>query len=178
MNQGAGNWNNKNYSCNVDRGEKMEKSFNEVYDLLQEYIKEDSGMIDLEWCGELLYPFYKHFNDYDIRCRTGSLIAFWGLLEEWELECGFPFFTVGFDINNSHHFDKYIVEFLKYSSNIEEQSPHSLMLLDKRDGFERTFPNINDEFFEIIRKQLFGSEIQMSDDLYIKAFREANIAIL
>ncbi|WP_042349894.1 hypothetical protein [Bacillus massiliigorillae] len=162
----------------------MEKSFNEVYDLLQEYIKEDSGMIDLGWCGELLYPFYKHFNDNDIRYRAGSLIAFFGLLEEWELECGFPFCTGKFDINKSHHFDKYIEEFLKYSSNIEEQLPHInkviiyfLMLLDKRDGFENTFPNINNELFKIIRKQLFGSEILLSDDLYIKAFREANIDI-
>ncbi|MFJ7975767.1 hypothetical protein ACIQZI_08615 [Peribacillus sp. NPDC096379] len=162
----------------------MEKSFNELYDLLQEYIIEDSGMIDLNWCGEFLYPFYKHFKDNDKRYRTGSLIAFWGLLTEWEDESGFPFFTVGFDINNSHHFDKYIEEFLKYSSKIKEQFPHiykviihSLMLLDKRDGFEETFPNTNIEIFKIIRKHLFDVEIQWSSDLYKNAFKEADIDI-
>ncbi|MFB7640096.1 hypothetical protein [Peribacillus butanolivorans] len=162
----------------------MEKAFNELYDLLQEYIITDSGMIDLDWCGEFLYPFYNHFNDSDIRHRAGSLIAFWGLLIEWEDESGFPF-TNGFKNYKSHHFDKYLEEFLKYSSEIKEQFPHiyrviihSLMLLDKRDGFEETLPNINIEFFRIIRKQRFDSEIQWSDDLYINAFREANIAIL
>ncbi|MGE7602479.1 hypothetical protein ACQKL5_08195 [Peribacillus sp. NPDC097675] len=106
------------------------------------------------------------------------------MLTDWEDESGFPF-TNGLKNYKSHHFDKNLEEFLKYSSEIKEQFPHiyrviihSLMLLDKRDGFEETLPTINIEFFKIIRKQLFGSEIQWSDDLYIIAFREKNIAIL
>jgi hypothetical protein len=54
-----------------------------------------------------------------------------------EDECGFPFYT-GVEDYDCHHFDKYLVEFLKYSSEIKKQFPNiyfviieSLMYLEK-----------------------------------------------
>ena len=101
----------------------------------------------MNWCGELLHPYYEHFNDDNLRYRTGSLIAFWGLLLEWEDGSGFPFYT-GNEKYDCHLFDKYLKEFLKYSSNIKKQYPNiyfviieSLNRLDKREDFEGEFPD-------------------------------------
>ena len=54
-------------------------SIREKINLLHNIIKQ-IGITDLNWCGELLHPYYEHFNDDNLRYRTGSLIAFWGLL--------------------------------------------------------------------------------------------------
>ncbi|MFP5115992.1 hypothetical protein ACSU64_27155 [Bacillaceae bacterium C204] len=45
-------------------------------DLLHNKIKKMGGIIDLDWCDELLYPYFEYFNDENLRYRVGSLIAF------------------------------------------------------------------------------------------------------
>lgn len=97
-------------------------------DLLHNEIKKMGGIIDLDWCGELLYPYYEHFNDYNLRYKAGSFIAFWGLLLEWEDQSGFPFYT-GAEDYDCHHFDKYLLEFLNYSSEIKNQYPNIYLIL-------------------------------------------------
>ncbi|MGM0875412.1 MAG: hypothetical protein ACQEWV_11545 [Bacillota bacterium] len=161
----------------------MSKSIKEILDLLQEYIEEDDGIIDLDWCGEFLYPFYKHFNDNFIRYRSGSLIGFWGLLLEWEDGSGFPFFT-GIEEYDCHHFDKYLEEFLSYSLDIKKQFPNiyfviieSLKFLDNGDRFENVFPNIPNDLFNEVRIRLFQDDIQKRDEVYKNALNEAGILL-
>jgi hypothetical protein len=100
---------------NVEKGrsKQMKQIIEEKLSLLKSYIDEMGGIIDLAWCGDLLYPYYEHFNDNNHRFRAGSLVAFWGLLLEWEDGSGFPFYT-GVEEYNCHHFNKYLEEFLIY----------------------------------------------------------------
>ncbi|WNS80199.1 hypothetical protein RRU94_22210 [Domibacillus sp. DTU_2020_1001157_1_SI_ALB_TIR_016] len=157
-------------------------SIQEKLDLLHNEIKEMGGIIDLDWCGKLLYTYYEHFNDNHPRYRAGSLLAFWGLLLDWEEESGFPFCT-GIEEQDCHHFDKYLQEFLTYSSNIKKQYPNiylaiveSLSQLDERDGWENEFPNIPSGLFNTARKKLLQNGVEKpSDDVYENVFREAEM---
>lgn len=150
--------------------------------LLHNEIKEMGDIIDLDWCGELLYTYYEHFNDDNLRYRAGSLIAFWGLLLEWQDESGFPFYT-GTEEYYCHHFDKYLKEFLKYSPDIKKRFPNiylviveSLIQLDKREKWESEFPNIPSEIFDAVRKNLFWDDFKkLNDETYQKALKEAGM---
>ena len=152
--------------------------------LLHNEIKEMGGIIDLDWCGKLLYPYYKNFNDNHLEYRAGSLLAFWGLLLDWEDESGFPFCT-GVEEHDCHHFDKYLQEFLTYYPKIKKQYPNiylviveSLNQLDERDGWENEFPNIPTEFFNTIRKKLFQNGVKkLGDDVYENALKQAGILV-
>ncbi|MGE7945604.1 hypothetical protein [Lysinibacillus sp. NPDC093688] len=158
-------------------------SINEKLVLLHNEIITMGGIIDLDWCGKLLYPYYKHFNDDNFRYRAGSLTAFSGLLFEWEDESGFPFYT-GVEEYDCHHFDKYLKEFLKYSSDIKKQYPNiyfviieSLNNLNKREDWENTFPNITSDLFSSIRKELLETDVQKSnDEVYYLALKEAGMS--
>ena len=117
-----------------------------------------------------MHPYYKHFNDDNLRYRAGSLIAFWGLLLEWEDKSGFPFYT-GNEEYDCHHFDKYLKEFLKYSSNIKKQYPNiyfviieTLNHLDKREDFEDKFPNIPNDLFSTVRKKLLQNDVPVPNN--------------
>ncbi|MGN4426297.1 hypothetical protein ACTFQN_21255 [Bacillus cereus group sp. MYBK30-1] len=151
-------------------------------DLLHNEIKEMGDIINLDWCGKLLYTYYEHFNDNNLRYRAGSLIAFLGLLLEWEDESGFPFYT-GTEEYDCHHFDKYLEEFLKYSSDIKKQYPNiylvtveSLIQLDKRENWESEFPNIPSGLFDTVRKKLFRNDVKkLNDETYQKALKEAGM---
>ncbi|MED1059143.1 hypothetical protein [Bacillus mycoides] len=151
-------------------------------DLLHNEIKEMGDIIDLDWCGKLLYTYYEHFNDNNLRHRAGSLIAFLGLLLEWEDESGFPFYT-GTEEYDCHHFDKYLKEFLRYSSDIKKQYPNiylvtveSLIQLDKRENWESEFPNIPSGLFDTVRKNLFRNDVkELNDETYQKVLKEAGM---
>lgn len=141
------------------------------------------GILDFDWCGKLLYPYHNYFNDDNLRYRSGSLIAFWGLLTEWEDESGFPFYT-GVEEHDCHHFDKYLKEFLKYSSDIKKQYPNiyfviieSLIHLDKRDDWESEFINIPSDLFNTVRKKLLQNDIQKpNNEVYDYALKEARMS--
>jgi hypothetical protein len=159
----------------------VKESIKEKLDLLQGYIEEMGGMIDFNWCGDLLYPYYVHFNDNNHIYRAGSLLAFWGLLLDWEDGSGFPFYT-GVEDYNCHRFDKYLQGFLKYSSDLKEKYPNiyfviieSLKVLDKREVFENIFPNINEDLFNTVRNKLFYDDIQKPVAVYKNALREAGM---
>lgn len=159
----------------------MEQSIKKKLNLLYKCIEEAGGIIDFDWCDTLLYPYYKHFNDNNKTYRTGSLIAFLSLLNEWEDQSEFPFCR-GFGEYECHHFEKYMEEFLKYSKKIKRQYPNiffaiikSLAFLDNRDVLEKTFPIISHDFFIMVRKQLFNDNIQRSNNIYIEALKEAGI---
>ena len=157
-------------------------SIREKINLLHNIIKQ-IGITDLNWCGELLHPYYEHFNDDNLRYRAGSLIAFWGLLLEWEDGSGFPFYT-GNEKYDCHHFDKYLKELLKYSSNIKKQYPNiyfviieSLNHLDKREDFEGEFPNIPSDLFSTVRKKMLQTDVQKpNNEVHQYALREAGMS--
>jgi hypothetical protein len=158
-------------------------SIKEKLDLLHNMIEEVNGIVDFDWCVKLFHPYYEHFNDDNLRYRGGSLIAFWGLLIEWEDRSGFPFY-LGKEGYNRHYFDKYLKEFLKHSSNIKKQYPNiyfviiqTLNYLDKRENFEDTFPNIPSDLFSTVRKKLLEIDVQkISTEIYKNAFREAGMS--
>ncbi|MFJ6268330.1 hypothetical protein ACIQGW_25630 [Lysinibacillus xylanilyticus] len=158
-------------------------SINEKLVLLHKDMISMGGIIDLDWCGKLFYPYYKHFNDDNFRYRAGSLTAFWGLLLEWEDASGFPFYT-GVEEYNCHHFDKYLKEFLKYSSDIKEQYPNiyliiieSLNKLNKREVWENEFPHITSDLFSTIRKELLETDVQrLNGEVYDLALKEAGMS--
>ncbi|WP_025150335.1 hypothetical protein [Bacillus sp. H1a] len=151
----------------------------EKLNVLRNEIKEMDGIIDLGWCGKLLYPYYEHFNDNKLRYRSGSLVAFWGILREWEDESGFPFYT-GTQDYDCHHFDMYLTEFLKYAAKVKRQFPNtylaivkSLMDLDERERWESEFPNIRKELFDNVREELFHKDVQNID--YDKVYQEGRM---
>lgn len=59
---------------------------------LYNLIIEEGGIIDFPWCSDrLFYPYYLHMDDKNHDYRSGALIAFMGLLSEWDDGSGFPF---------------------------------------------------------------------------------------
>ncbi|HHT7187402.1 TPA: hypothetical protein ACTZ5N_000616 [Bacillus cereus] len=161
------------------RKEMNVEPIDEKLKALRNDIKEMDGIIDLDWCGKLLHPYYEHFNDDKLRYRSGSLVAFLGLLSEWEDESGFPFYT-GTQEYDCHHFDMYLKEFLKYAPKVKVQFPNiylaivaSLMKLDERERWENEFPNICKELFDHVREKLFHKDVQTID--YDKVYQEGRM---
>ncbi|MEH7483833.1 hypothetical protein V7157_22750 [Neobacillus drentensis] len=159
----------------------MSELIKKKLDILYERIREDEGIDDLPWCRSLFYPYFLHFNDRDGCNKVGSLIAFWGLLCEWEDGSGFPFYT-GKEDYDCHHFDKYIIEFIKYSADIQKQYPNihfviieSLRTLDKEKDFVRVFPNIDGSFFSNLRMVYGNYNTQRPINVYKSAFLEGGI---
>lgn len=154
---------------------------NNKIDILYNCIKAEGGIFDLPWCSELLYPYYKHFDDPNIKFRSGSIIAFCGLLHEWEDGSGFPFYT-GLERYQCHDFEKYMKSFLECSSKIKADFPKTYVLivcilkkLDERDNMNKTFPNIESYFIEKIRRSLFSEELEFNQEIYEEVLKEVNI---
>ena len=153
----------------------------EKIDLLFQCIKEDGGIFDLLWCTDLLYPYYKHFDDTNLKYRAGSIIAFCGLLQEWEDGSGFPFYT-GIENYQCHDFKEYMKEFINFSNTIKTYYPNTYNLiiallkdLDSRFNLEITFPDINKHFIDTIREQLFIDEVILNQELYQNVFQEIGV---
>jgi|GEM_PF-2999288 len=152
----------------------------EKLEFLHAEINRMGDMLDLDWCGNLLYTYNKHFNDIDPRSRAGSLLAFSGLLMEWENESGFPFCT-SIQERNCHNFAEYLQEFLTYSTKIKKQCPNtyrvivtSLRQLDERENFENIFSHIPSSLFNAARKTVFQDGAKnLEDDIYENAIKEA-----
>ncbi len=166
----------------IKRKNRDVEPIHEKLNVLRNDIQEMVGIIDLDWCGKLLYPYYEHFNDNKLGYRSGSLVAFLGLLREWEDESGFPFYT-GTQEYDCHHFDMYLTEFLKYASKVKRQFPNIyivivnlLVNLDKRERWERVFPNISTELFVTVREKLFYTDVPKIDyDVYQKVYQEGRM---
>lgn len=92
--------------------------------LLYECIREEGGIVDLDWCTGLLYPYHLHFDDNKIRYRSASLIAFFGLLTEWQDGSGFPFYRTRKELYECHDFEKYMDALLQRQSEIEREFPN------------------------------------------------------
>lgn len=147
-----------------------------------------NGFCDFDWCGRLLYPYYLHFNDDNKKYREGSLIAFYGLLTEWEDQSGFPFFQGEYE-DNRHHFDKYLKAFIRYKPMIKADYPNvykliirSLSFLDNRDDFEEQFPMLDLNLVNTIRSHLLKYKIEVSRQesrqIYYNAFKEVGVNLL
>ncbi len=143
-------------------------------------IQEEGGIIDLNWCGDLLYPYCMHFNDSNPSYRSGSLIVIWGLLIEWDDGSGFLFYIGIEEYVVCHDFEKYLEEYLKSISTIHHQHPNIsyvieelLIKLDKENGFETVFPNTSVILFHSMRKKIFQNSRVKSNEVYKNAFKEA-----
>lgn len=152
---------------------------NEKIDTLYNCINEMRGIIDLPWCGKLLYPYYNHFNDSIDKYKVGSLVAFWGLLQEWYDGSGFPFYT-NEEQHGRHNFERYIDAFMHYSLNIKSCYPNIygvivglLMKLDKNENLQDTFSNIDFKLIKKIRDMLLKDEFLLTRELYKNAYAEA-----
>lgn len=161
----------------------MKKNILHVLNLLGECIEEDGGILDLAWCTDLLYPFYKHFNDEDLLVRLGSLIGFWGLLLEWEDGSGQPFYT-GSEEYDCHHIDYYFSEFLKHYQSVKKVSPHiseviieAIYKLDMRVCLEDEFPHIDTELFSEVRELVKNEYHRLNEGTYFKAIDEAGFKV-
>jgi hypothetical protein len=114
---------------------KLEDKIN----LLFESIREEGGIVDFDWCTELLYPFHYHFNENNFRYRSASLIAFLGLLTEWEDGSGFPFYATRKETHECHDFKCYMDSFLEYRQEIKSDLPYIFLL--NRDYFNVVVPS-------------------------------------
>ncbi len=158
-------------------------NINEKIDAMYDYIDKMGGIIDLPWSGELLlYPYYNHFDDETSKYKVGSLTAFWGLLQDWDDGSGFPFYT---DRKNHtcYDFQKYMEVFMDYSSKIKSSCPSIykviialLMKLDRNENLNDTFPNIDITFINKIRDTILNEEIELTDELFEKAYEDARLA--
>ncbi|UPM55457.1 hypothetical protein [Gottfriedia acidiceleris] len=161
----------------------MSELIKEKIDKLYELINKEGGIIDFPWCTSLYYHYFLHFNDGNEYYRAGSLIAFWGLLCEWEDGSGFPFNSGKVDYQ-SHLFDQYIDKFIIYSTNIQKKYPNlyfviieSLKTLDKEKDFVRVFPNIEVKVFNNLRGFLELYNTQSPKNVYKRAFRDVGIKL-
>ncbi|MDF2613807.1 MAG: hypothetical protein K0S71_1593 [Clostridia bacterium] len=162
----------------------MNKSIESTLKLLEECIIEDGGIVDLDWCDGFLFPFYKHFNDENNKISAQSVLAFLGLLSEWEDQSGFPFFT-GTGKYDCHHFDKYMKEFMRLKDTIEERLPNlfkviivTLQKLDGRDSFKKVFHHLPVDFINSIIDFIYSYRFKIcnpNDPIYQSAIREAFI---
>lgn len=162
----------------------MNKSIESTLKLLEDCIIEDGGIVDLDWCNSFLFPFYKHFDDENNKISAQSLLAFWGLLLEWEDQSGFPFFT-GTEKYDGHHFDKYMKKFMRLKDTIEERLPSlfkviivTLQKLDSRDSFMKVFRNLEVDFIDSVIDFIYSYSFKMSDPndpIYKSAIGEAFI---
>jgi hypothetical protein len=158
-------------------------NINEKIDAMYDCIDEMWGITDLPWCSELLlYPYYNHFDDEISKYKVGSLTAFWGLLQDWDDGSGFPFYT---DRKNHtcYDFQKYMDVFMDYSSKIKSSCPSIykviiglLMKLDRNENLKDTFPNIDIAFINKIRDTILNEKIELTDELFEKAYAYARLA--
>lgn len=150
-------------------------------DLLYKCIHEEGGIIDFDWCTGLLYPYYYHFDEKNLRYRSASLIAFLGLLTEWEDGSGFPFFT-GDETYECHDFEQYMDRFLEHSKKIETDLPNTfysivitLLTLFYHNGLETVFQNIDKQKLSRYVSVINGIEVKRSSEVFKLAFQEAGI---
>ncbi|BBH20420.1 hypothetical protein Back11_17650 [Paenibacillus baekrokdamisoli] len=153
-------------------------------DYLSQIIIEQQGIIDFPWCSdELFYPYYLYFNDNHNRYSAGSLIAFWGLLIEWEDGSGFPF-RLGEEIYNCYDFDKYMESFIFNADTIQIRFPNvfsvivlSLAPLFINNDLIKLFNNIEEVKLRMYTNFVKSSKAIHDKDIYKQAFKEAGIQL-
>ena len=150
--------------------------------LLYECVREEGGIIDFDWCTALLYPYHFHFDDNNIKYRSASLIAFLGLLTEWEDGSGFPFYRTRKEQHECHDFEKYMDAFLQHSCNIEREFPNifysiviTLRGLIHHEDIIETFPYMDKQKLTRLMRVIKDSDIKISKEVFKIAFEEAGI---
>lgn len=150
-------------------------------DLLYKCIYEEGGIIDFDWCTRLLYPYYYHFNEENFSYRSASLIAFLGLLTEWEDGSGFPFFT-GDETYECHDFEQYMNHFLEHSKKTKEDFPNifysiliTLLGLMYHNDLATVFPNIDEQKLSRYITVINSFKVNSSGEVFKSAFQEAGI---
>ncbi len=147
---------------------------------LKKLIIEEHGIIDFPWCSHLLYPYYNHFKDDSTLIVAGSLVAFWGLLLEWEDGSGMPF-CAGSEDYDCHDFERYVVEFMNCYERNKQIAPttckiiiQALNSLIERVDLRLEFSIINEDI--INRLKVFSHEkyttVHQGD--YILSLEEAD----
>ncbi|PZD96969.1 hypothetical protein DNH61_04800 [Paenibacillus sambharensis] len=160
---------------------KSELNINQVIDHLHYCVNEEGGIIDFPWCSELLYPFYLHFGDPNERFRSGSLLAFFGLLCEWEDGSGFPFCT-GIEEYECHNFECYMDHFIELMDRTKRDYPSiytttisSLKNLIYHNDLIGTFKNISMDKRLQYKKFVEDEYAEHDKMVYFMALKEAGI---
>lgn len=157
------------------------REINEKLELLYNCIKDDGGIYDLAWCSELLYPYYKHFHDENKWIRSGAVIAFCGLLQDWDDGSGFPFYTKE-KTHPCHDFEEYIKAFMVASREIKSEYPYTYRLiatlagkLDRRYNFNSKFPFIEKKILDEFRSLIIRERGEFAPEMYDEVLREIGI---
>ena len=150
--------------------------------MLYECIREEGGIVDFDWCTGLLYPYYYHFDDERFRYRSASLIAFLGLLTEWEDGSGFPFSKTQNETHQCHDFEQYMDSFLKHSEEIRQGFPNTfysisitLQVLLHQEDINATFSYVDKQKLSNYESLIKNIEIKESREVFKRAFEEARI---
>lgn len=157
---------------------KLEEKIN----LLYKCIHEEGGIVDFDWCTGLLYPYHYHFDDEGFRYRSASLIAFLGLLTEWEDGSGFPFYKTRNEPRQIHDFECYMDSFFKHFQDIKRDFPNTFysivitlqVLFHHKDIFS-IFTYIEKQKLSKYISVVNSIEIKESKEVFKKAFEEARI---
>ena len=157
---------------------KLEDKIN----LLYECIREEGGIVDFDWCTKLLYPYHFHFNDNNFSYRSASLIAFLGLLTEWEDGSGFPFYRTRKELHECHDFEIYMDAFLQHLGDFERDFPNifysiviTLLWLIHQEDIIATFSYIDEQKLSRYIIVIKSIEIKVSNEVFKLAFEEAGI---
>ncbi|MFC6231600.1 hypothetical protein ACFQI7_27705 [Paenibacillus allorhizosphaerae] len=163
---------------NIKDYSKLEDKVN----LLYECIRKEGGIVDFDWCTSLLYPYHLHFDDNNTRYRSASLIAFLGLLTEWEDGSGFPFYRTKKELHDCHDFEKYMDALLQRQSEIEREFPNifysiviTLRWLIHHKDLRGTFTYIDEQKVSRYLTNVKSIEIKESKEVFRMAFEEAAI---
>lgn len=149
---------------------------------MYECIREEGGIVDFDWCTGLLYPYHYHFDDEGSRYRSASLIAFLGLLTEWEDGSGFPFYKTRNETHQCHDFERYMDSFLEHSEGIREGFPNTyyaiaitLQVLFHQEDIYATFSYLDKQKLSSYVSFINNIEIKESREVFKRAFEEARI---
>lgn len=129
--------------------------------------------------------FNKYFNYPEKDIRAGTLLAFYGMLQQWIDDSSLVF---GFYDDQKHaifSFEEYILDFLNYADEIAEEFPgiygsigYALKDLDNEIRFEARFPSIDPAIFEEMRKALYTDKVlsgEWESKFYEDAFMEVGL---
>ncbi|WP_028596244.1 hypothetical protein [Paenibacillus assamensis] len=152
---------------------------------LYNMINEEGDIIDFIWCSEeLYYPYYLHFGDTNSEFSSGSLIAFLGLLLEWDDGSGFPFCQEK-EFNTCYEFDKFMEYFIVDKEKIKDRFPYifeliviTLNSIFNTEDILTIFSNITKEDLKRYEDFVRSNKVENIDrEVYMKALNEAGIVL-
>lgn len=129
--------------------------------------------------------FNKYFNYPEKDIRAGTLLAFYGMLQQWIDGSSFVFGFYDGQKDPIFSFEEYIIDFLNCAEEIAEEFPglfgtigYALKELDNERRFELRFPSTDLAIFEEMRKALYTDKVlsgECESKFYKAAFKEVGL---